>query len=62
MADCLFLVICLLLEFFGLGLLMWAGPFGMGYVRPTKWILTTHVVMSFHPSWTFIISKYFGFS
>ena len=41
---------------------LWAG---LGCVHPifepTKWIVTTHVAMSFHPSWTLIISKFLGF-
>ena len=61
-AGCLSSVLYLLLESFGLGLLMWAGPFGLGCVHPTKSASTTHVAMGFHPPWTFIISKYFGLS
>ena len=54
-----------LLEFFGSGLLMWAGPFGLGCVHPifepTKWTSMTHIAMGFHPLWTLIISEHFGF-
>ena len=57
-AGCSLSILCLLLGFFGLGLLTWAGSFRLGCVHPTKWTSTTHVAMSFHSSWTFI-SKYF---
>ena len=61
-----------LLEFFELGLLMWAGPFRLGCVLPLFYLglssfysifgptKMTHIAMGFHPSWTLIISKYFG--
>ena len=57
-AGCPLSILCLLLGSFGLGLVTWAGSFGLGCVHPTKWISTTHVAMGFHSSWTFI-SKYF---
>ena len=55
-----------------IGLAQWAGPFRLGCVHPFFYLglssfysifgptKMTHIAMSFHPSWTLIISKYFG--